>query len=70
MQLASCYSSGIIIYMYIQFDGSAGERLCHACSVFAANQAKGDKLLKEWRRKNERFRAFIKVREQFIDAST
>ena len=44
-----------------QFDGSAGERLCHACSVFAANQAKGDKLLKEWKRKNERFRAFIKV---------
>ena len=43
-----------------QFDGSAGERLCHACSVFAANQAKGDKLLKEWRRKNEQFRAFIK----------
>ena len=46
---------------HVQFDGAAGEKLCHTCSVFAANQAKGDKLLKEWRRKNEWFRAFLKL---------
>lgn len=51
----------MLFFSSVQFDGAAGERLCHACSAFAANQAKGDKLLKEWKRKNERFRAFIKV---------
>ena len=29
-----------------QFDGAAGERLCHASSVFASNQAKADRLFK------------------------
>jgi len=29
-----------------RFDGAAGERLCHACSVFASNQVKADRLFK------------------------
>ena len=36
--------------------------------MFAANQAKGDKLLKEWKRKNERFRTFLKVIIESVDS--
>ena len=53
----------LLLYSFtLQFDGAAGERLCHACSIFASNQAKADKLCKEWKRKNDRFRAFLKVK--------
>jgi len=34
------------MYCFAQFDGAAGERLCHACSVFASNQVKADRLFK------------------------
>ena len=33
-------------HVIFQFDGAAGERLCHASSVFASNQAKADRLFK------------------------
>ena len=52
----------MILCMHVQFEGSAGDRLCKACLVFATNQPKAEKLLREWKRKNDKLKLFIRVR--------
>ena len=51
-----CYNCVILF----QFEGPAGERLCQACTMFASNQARAIKLLKELS-KNPKFRKFTQV---------
>ena len=45
--------------LLLRFDGAAGQRLCHACSVFASNQINAERLFKEWKAKNDKFRNFV-----------
>ncbi|CAI8027711.1 Rho guanine nucleotide exchange factor 12 [Geodia barretti] len=46
-----------------RFDGDAGKKLCQSCSLSATNQVNADTLIKDWRRKNEKFKTFIKNAE-------
>jgi hypothetical protein len=46
-----------------RFDGDAGKMLCQSCSLSATNQVIADTLIKDWRRKNEKFKTFIKSAE-------
>ena len=45
----------------MQFEGEAGEKLCKAIAVFAANQTKAMKHVKEFS-KNPKFKKFVLVR--------
>ena len=56
MYMYVCYNYVILF----QFEGPAGERLCHTCTVFASNQGRAIKLLKELS-KNQKFRKFTQV---------
>jgi hypothetical protein len=61
------YPDGVIInisdVLLQRFDGPAGERLCHACSVFSSNQVRADKLLKEFLSKNAKFKKLLQAGE-------
>lgn len=60
------YSDGVVTNMadilLKTFEGPAGERLCHACTMFASNQGRAIKLLKELS-KNPKFRKFTQDAE-------
>ncbi|XP_065902948.1 rho guanine nucleotide exchange factor 12-like isoform X2 [Dysidea avara] len=45
------------------FTDSTGEKLKDACSEFASNQARAERLFKTWRKGNEKFKMFVKEAE-------
>ena len=44
-----------------QFDGKPGELLRNACAIFASNQTKAEKLIKEYSARIPKFKEFIQV---------
>ena len=44
-----------------QFDGKPGELLRDACAIFASNETKAEKLIKEYSARIPKFKEFIQV---------
>ena len=55
-----------VIFLFLslslsQFDGKPGELLRNACAIFASNQTKAEKLIKEYSARIPKFKKFIQV---------
>ena len=51
----------VIFLSLSQFDGKPGELLRNACAIFASNQTKSEKLIKEYSARIPKFKKFIQV---------